>query len=205
MSTQQHDEALHPRETTGKFATKPVTEALGGLDAFGYDDGAETELSSARATAVDKAVLDGRLSPAARDMAPGDVLFQYAQSAHDGNELAALRDLGLPAVAVLRKRWTPCNPEDHDTPDEARDCESGEHGEMDGDETTEILFPDNVEEAVDAIRETGTSFAASGGGWASNPDGSTIVNYRTGEREEVSAHLYGMHDDQEIAINDKVG
>lgn len=35
MSTQPHDEAAHPRETSGKFTTKPVTEAMGGLDAFG--------------------------------------------------------------------------------------------------------------------------------------------------------------------------
>lgn len=35
MSIQLHDEALHPRDTTGKFATKPVADVAGGLDAFG--------------------------------------------------------------------------------------------------------------------------------------------------------------------------
>lgn len=35
MSTQPHDEALHPREQQGgRFATKPVSEAAGGMDAF---------------------------------------------------------------------------------------------------------------------------------------------------------------------------
>lgn len=34
MTTSQHDESLHPREATGKFATKPVTEASGGMDAL---------------------------------------------------------------------------------------------------------------------------------------------------------------------------
>ncbi|MFD6093439.1 hypothetical protein ACFWGN_15075 [Oerskovia sp. NPDC060338] len=35
MST--HDEALHPRETTGRFATKPVDEVAGGLSALTAD------------------------------------------------------------------------------------------------------------------------------------------------------------------------
>lgn len=34
MTTQTHNEALHPRETTGKFATKPTSEAAGGMDAL---------------------------------------------------------------------------------------------------------------------------------------------------------------------------
>lgn len=34
MNTQQHDESLHPREQTGRFATKAVTDAPGGLDAL---------------------------------------------------------------------------------------------------------------------------------------------------------------------------
>jgi hypothetical protein len=44
------------------------------------------------------------------------------------------------------------------------------------------------------IRQHGLTFAASGGGWAADPDGSRIIDYATGEREEVSAHLYGMTD-----------
>lgn len=34
MSTQPHDEALHPRESTGKFRAKPVADASGGMDAL---------------------------------------------------------------------------------------------------------------------------------------------------------------------------
>lgn len=34
MSTQSFDESLHPREQTGKFATKDVADAAGGLDAL---------------------------------------------------------------------------------------------------------------------------------------------------------------------------
>lgn len=34
MSTQRFDETEHPREETGKFATKPVSEVAGGMDAF---------------------------------------------------------------------------------------------------------------------------------------------------------------------------
>lgn len=35
MSTQQFDDSQHPREQTGKFATKPVSDAAGGMDALG--------------------------------------------------------------------------------------------------------------------------------------------------------------------------
>lgn len=35
MSTSTHDEALHPRERSGKFQTKPVSDAAGGLNALG--------------------------------------------------------------------------------------------------------------------------------------------------------------------------
>lgn len=34
MSTQQHDSALHPREQSGKFAAKPVSDPAGGLDSL---------------------------------------------------------------------------------------------------------------------------------------------------------------------------
>lgn len=50
---------------------------------------------------------------------------------------------------------------------------------------------ENVQEAVDLIKREGLSFKATGTGWAANPDGSVIVDYSTGEREEVTAHLFG--------------
>lgn len=49
MSTQAHDEALHPRETTGKFATKPTSDAAGGLDALGAGRGRQTNEALAQA------------------------------------------------------------------------------------------------------------------------------------------------------------
>lgn len=39
------------------------------------------------------------------------------------------------------------------------------------------------------IRADGLTFAASGGEWAADPDGSYVTDYRTGERCETSAHL----------------
>lgn len=34
MSPQPHDETLHPREQSGKFAVRPTVDAAGGLDAL---------------------------------------------------------------------------------------------------------------------------------------------------------------------------
>lgn len=58
----------------------------------------------------------------------------------------------------------------------------------------DIYNVEDAGEAADIIRDLGLSFSASGASWASNPDGSTIVNYARGEREEVSAHLFGPAD-----------
>lgn len=204
-------EAFFGHKCAGVFRDRGIEDAPSeyssdqGMDALGGAPDPEAELSSARATAIDKAVLDGRLSPAARDMTPSDVVYQYAETAHNGNEVATLTDLGIPAIAIHRKRWTPCAPDDHEDFDDARACEGGDHNEADGETRTELVFPDNIEEAVGAIRDMGTDFAASGGDWAANPDGSTIINYATGEREEVSAHLIAMTDDQAIAIEEEVG
>jgi hypothetical protein len=37
-------------------------------------------------------------------------------------------------------------------------------------------------------------------GWYSNPDGSTIVDNYTAEREEASAHLYGFTEDEKYQV-----
>lgn len=55
----------------------------------------------------------------------------------------------------------------------------------------DVYDVDNVQEAVDIIKREGLSFKATGAEWAGNPDGSVIVDYATGKREEVSAHLTG--------------
>jgi hypothetical protein len=39
------------------------------------------------------------------------------------------------------------------------------------------------------IRADGLTFAATGGEWAADPDGSYITDYATGERCETSAHF----------------
>jgi hypothetical protein len=64
---------------------------------------------------------------------------------------------------------------------------------------------EDVEEAVRAIVVEGLTFAATGNDWAANPDGSVIVNYATGERHEVTAHLEGFSDDDMLAIIEQVG
>lgn len=59
-------------------------------------------------------------------------------------------------------------------------------------------------EVVRLIRGEGLTFAATGAHWAANPDGSRIVDYATGERVEVSAHLDGWPERVEAAIVEAV-
>lgn len=56
-------------------------------------------------------------------------------------------------------------------------------------------------EVVQLIRREGLTFEASGGAWAADPDGSSIINYGTGEREEVTAHLAGWPPRVVVAIH----
>lgn len=60
-------------------------------------------------------------------------------------------------------------------------------------------------EAARLISDAGLTFAATGGNWAANPDGSYISNYATAERVEESAHLSGFHPRVEAAIISAVG
>ena len=62
-----------------------------------------------------------------------------------------------------------------------------------------------VEEAVDLIKSAGLTFAATGNDWAADPDGSTVVDYRTLTREAATAHLVGWDDEAFIEIVDAVG
>jgi len=64
---------------------------------------------------------------------------------------------------------------------------------------------DDLEEAVRVITYCGLTFSATGNDWAANPDGSTITNYATGEREEVTAHLNGFNPFDVEAIIEQVG
>lgn len=58
---------------------------------------------------------------------------------------------------------------------------------------------DDVEEAIDVFTRHGLSFRASGSDWASDPDGSYVSNYSTGERSEVSGHFVSGFTPDEIA------
>lgn len=51
---------------------------------------------------------------------------------------------------------------------------------------------DSVSELVDAVRYDYVTFAATGLDWASDPDGSRIIDYATAERETVSWHFDGI-------------
>lgn len=62
-----------------------------------------------------------------------------------------------------------------------------------------------VEEAVRAITREGLSFAATGTDWAAHPDGTQIIDYGTGQREEVTAHLYGFSEADTATIIERVG
>ena len=51
---------------------------------------------------------------------------------------------------------------------------------------------DSVAELVRAVRWDGATFDATGADWASDPDGSQIIDYATAEREVVSWHFDGI-------------
>lgn len=56
------------------------------------------------------------------------------------------------------------------------------------------------------IAQEGLTFAASGGDWASDPDGSRTTNYATGQRVAVSAHFVeGFPERLANAIRESVG
>lgn len=69
----------------------------------------------------------------------------------------------------------------------------------------DVYDVDNVEEAVRIIKGLGLSYAATNNDWAANPDGSVIVNYATGEREEVTAWLIDETDEESDAVVSLVG
>jgi hypothetical protein len=83
----------------------------------------------------------------------------------------------------------------------------------------DIDYSDTIEEIVDCLPEDGTddtivSLAVDGlpcgepsempgfspGLWYSDPDGSQTVDYYTGEREEISGHLYGFTDQEQLEV-----
>lgn len=64
---------------------------------------------------------------------------------------------------------------------------------------------ESVDDAVRHIQEHGLTFEATGNDWAAHPNGSVIVDYATGRREEVTAHLSLFSAFHEAAIIEAVG
>jgi hypothetical protein len=72
---------------------------------------------------------------------------------------------------------------------------------------TEIRVYDGMHltDMVRMCRDNGLTFEASGNDWASNPDGSQIVDYREGRREEVTFHFVDVPERLQLAVIDAVG
>ena len=68
-----------------------------------------------------------------------------------------------------------------------------------------VWHPEDVEEAADILKREGLTFAATGGAWAADPDGSFVADYVTGERHEVSGHLDGFTIEDENRVRELVG
>jgi hypothetical protein len=64
---------------------------------------------------------------------------------------------------------------------------------------------EDVEEAIRVIQYAGLTFEATGNDWAGHPDGSSIHNYATGERHDVTAHLERFLPSEVLAIIEAVG
>lgn len=80
-------------------------------------------------------------------------------------------------------------------------------GDFPRDDTEERVLDDlTAVEALRAIREQGLTFEATGGSWASQPDGShELFQVPFGRddgawREEISAHLSGWNPRVEVAL-----
>jgi len=72
------------------------------------------------------------------------------------------------------------------------------------DTVTEVFEGLSAVEAAQLLEREGLTFGATGGDWAGDPDGTRIVNYGTGQREETSGHLSGFHPRVELAIVERV-
>jgi hypothetical protein len=157
--------------------TLPASEHQGNVDAMSRwaDKVAVLTPGTMREWAINRAVAAGKLSPSARDTTdPSFMMWQYAES-NAISQAQAADELGIPAVLVSRRRFT----EDH-----------VHDGDIDAPYDTEIVCPDSWDETVRTFRDNGLSFEGEVDN-AYHPDGSTVVDYRTGEREEVSATLVG--------------
>lgn len=73
------------------------------------------------------------------------------------------------------------------------------------DAAQEVHEVDSVEEAAEVIRARGLDFASTGNDWAASPDGSRLVDYAEGRREEVTAKLLGFSDADSNRVVELVG
>lgn len=99
-----------------------------------------------------------------------------------------------PIVRITRVRFLEDDIYEGDFP---RDDTRTEDFEIEEDSTAETIAS-----AIAVLNREGLTFGASGSDWAANPDGTVIVDYGTGEREETTAHLIGFTEDETIAIMD---
>ena len=77
--------------------------------------------------------------------------------------------------------------EDESTPGDTFNLDAMPHSVDD-----ETLTFDSIADLVDAVRRDYVTFTATGTDWASDPDGSQIIDYATAERESVSWHFDGI-------------
>ena len=103
-------------------------------------------------------------------------------------------------LIVWRKNWTPCDDE------ECADC--SEHGSGDHWTDREILVGATPAAVVAVLRSLDLEFLDADGrrdfGTATHPDGSTCIDYATGEREQLSASIFGYSQDTSEVIVDFV-
>ncbi len=72
-------------------------------------------------------------------------------------------------------------------------------------ENVEDYTADDVDEAAAWIRIEGLTFESTGNEWAADPDGSFILDYRTGVRIESTAHIIESTDEERRRIIEIVG
>lgn len=101
-------------------------------------------------------------------------------------------------VRIIRVRFLEDDVFEGSIPFECHENATVEDFEVDRDEN----LIDNV---ATLIEREGLTFEATGNEWAANPDGTTITNYATGEREETTAHLIGFTDDEIVTVVERVG
>jgi hypothetical protein len=104
-----------------------------------------------------------------------------------------------PTVRVVRVRFMEDDIHDGDFPrDDIRE------DVFDWDVTTDPR-EEIIDGAVAILQREGLTFAATGNEYAANPDGSRIIDYAAGQREETSAHFIGFTVEMLAEVMERVG